>query len=282
MSNILNPEIAEDGMDFSWIPKSLIDLRQSILYNNIVKYSSKSSSKLETDETRKITITFLSGEQLKIIYQTEESYTLFDIKNWLNSLVNYYNGDGFREYYIIDFVINYDMISNTIGISLEKISEINCIIRKKENNVMTYIECTCTNVCHIFDQWETCNIADIGKSCSLECGLLIPRGLNVFSLSDNIPKDYIIYYTDIEWFNFKKTIKIELENWNKYKNKWTYEDEHKARNRIKYKLFIGRDDYYYEHYLESILTVEQIKQRYYSRLKFCEYRCLVNHQCQCN
>lgn len=135
------------------------------------------------------------------------------------------------------------------------IPEINCIIKEKEN-VMICIECMCTNTCHIFNQWEICNIEDLGKSCSLECGLLIPRGLNVFSLSDNIPKDYIDYFTDIEWFNFKKTIKIELENCNKYKNKWTFEDEKKARARFN---FLFKDAYYYEDHLESILSVEQIK-----------------------
>ena len=114
--------IKDEYINLSWIPDTPVDLTKSILENTIIEYTNS-----DLIQSKIITITFISGIQLIVIYDFQK---LCDLKYWLNSLINFHN-DNDNNYYI-DFIINSNIISNTIGILLDQISEISCIITKKK------------------------------------------------------------------------------------------------------------------------------------------------------
>lgn len=253
------PSSIQNSINLSWIPDNSdmkVDLAKSISSDKkkIIEYTDN-----ESKIPNEIVIRFISGKKLVIVYDLQK---LIDIKLWLNSLINYYNGDN--NDYIIDFIIDSQVISNTIGISIDEISflgEINCIIKETNYNIMIFAECTCSH--HRQELCQTWNIDYMGYECGYNCGLLIPEGLNIFSLPDNIPEKYNNIYTDIDWINFTKRISIELENWNKYKGTWNYGDEIDLKSSSSY------DDY--EEDFDLILTEEQKMKRYYSKLRFCRF-----------
>ena len=120
---------------------------------------------------------------------------------------------------------------------------------------MIYVECTCS--WHHQRHCELWNIESMCCVCEKGCGLIVPAGLDICNLTEDIPELYIDSFTDLSWFKFKKTIKLELENWNKYKNKWTRIDDQRYGT--------DEDELYWK------LTKEQQNARHYSSLNFCKF-----------
>jgi hypothetical protein len=199
-------------INFDWLPiNTKVDLEKSIEEYEIIEYDP-----IDYDtESKEIIISFLSGEKIVIIHKCKD---LFIIKKWLNDCINYYNinDDRYEDIYNIELVINSDTkpTKNTFGISLDHIDKITCIIKIKEE---VYIPANCTSSHHNdnFPIRKT-NITKMGRSCMFGCGILIPNGVRIRHLPENIPYEYIDYFTDIDWYVFKERIKSELKIYDKY------------------------------------------------------------------
>jgi hypothetical protein len=289
-------EISEDcEPNFLWIPteRESIDLTRSrIMKRLIIKDTSDTSDTSNTSDTsdtsdtsntsntsntsdtsdtsntpRKIIINFISGQELIIIHHNE---LLIELKEWLIFHI-FGENDCMCEEYVIEFVINDQVIHNTIGITLDNINKITCII-KKTHIEHRMIGAECTNECHRFKNSQLYNIDQMGNICDNGCGILMPEGLNPFDLPENIPSEYKNVYTDIDWIKFKKTIKTVLENYKKYHGKWDRQDDEDH----------GFNDYYEQQCeWEWKLTNEQMNQRKYSRLYLCCRKCSLENDPYC-
>ena len=151
-------------------------------------------------EMHELTIRFLSGGEIVLVHKCKY---LLKIKQWLNSYVN--NNKKFN-YCIIEFVLNSNIepTKDTIGITLDEITEITCIIKKRLRNIMIRAHCTNYWCLDNLDNSIMCNVNYMGKCCGNNCGLIIPKGLHIYHLPKNIPEEYIDCYTDIDWVKFKK------------------------------------------------------------------------------
>ena len=249
--------IESECIDLSWIPENpefKIDFIKSVEQEEIIEYIPDPNDSLS--KLNEITIQFISGNKMVLVL--DQTCKLFLVKKWLNSYVVYYND----YYYTIDFVINSNCVKNTIGMTLENISEITCIIRDRSVDIK--IPAVCTNADHHHHDNQYL-IDCMGGLCDQNCGLLIPKGLNVYHLPENIPVEYVDSYTDLEWVNFKEIVNSELDNYDKY-----------SRQKINRKFYGDLCNCYkcdeYDCPWGVMLTPEECRKKYYSGLNFSRFK----------
>ena len=287
------------------IPEDPIDVIETIMRNEDLKYFLDCAEDLEfsTDhdhsyaendrekkyelvkctsdkvkELKQIIIYFMSGEQIKIV--NYGNYKLIVIKKLLLKWIRYYDYKGDDDHkdeynYDIDFIINTELISNTIRISLDNIKEITCIIKKRRKNIM--ISAICTSWQHLNNWSQSWNIICMGENCTCGSnGLLIPRNCDMSFLyktiedGGDIPDEIYDFqpenqFTDTEWMKYVDKMKFIISTHFECAKIWgrQEEEDHRDKNRDWNREF-GYDiasDY-------SDLTDEQRYHRYYSMLDF--------------
>jgi hypothetical protein len=251
-------DIESNRIDLSWIPENpefKIDFIKSVEQEEIIEYIQDPND--VPTKLNEVTIQFISGKKMVLVL--DQTCKLFSVKKWLNSYVVYYND----YYYTIDFVINSICVKNTIGMTLENISEITCIIRDRYVDII--IPAVCTNADHHHHHDNQYSIDCMGGLCDQNCGLLIPKGLNVYHLPENIPVEYADIYTDLEWVNFKEIVNSELDNYDRY-----------SRQKTNRKLDNGDlcNCYKCDEYdcpWGVMLTPEECRRKYYSGLNFSRF-----------
>jgi hypothetical protein len=248
-----------DSTSLLWIPEYIVDYSKSTEKFISIDDSHWIPIKFIPDINELnynfVTIRFISG--LVLVIQIDYNEKLINLKKWIIDCLEYYNDD----IYDLVFIIDTEPITNTIGITLNNINDITCCILQKNENIMISADCTAS--WHISNLSQSWNTLCMGDGCCKGCGLLIPRGLNIKNLPENIPEEYINKFNDIDWIIFKKKIANALDKYSKYSN-MSYEDKKRIKNSIKNE-FTGlcKDDYE--------MTIEESEFLFYIELHFCRY-----------
>jgi hypothetical protein len=171
-----------------------------------------------------INILFLSSKCLKLYISRREVFS--SIEEWLYYCLEYYNSNFKIDYNLI-FIHETKLIENKYSIlhylfnrDITDIN-INCIIKKKNNTLITSI-CTSSNLYEVcFNHHiQTTTVDKIGNNCN-HCqyycsGILIPENIDPFNFPDIIPDEYIGVFTNDEWIELKCKINNKIESYYKY------------------------------------------------------------------